>query len=47
VGEPNDVNRDKHMLQGPNNKVEIDSEDDIENTSPKARKKDYKWKWHQ
>jgi hypothetical protein len=27
--------------------VEIDLEDDIENTSPKARKKDYKWKWHQ
>ncbi len=32
------------MLQGPNNKVKIDLENDIENTSPKARKKDYKWK---
>jgi hypothetical protein len=35
---------EKGMLQGPTNKVEIDSKDDIENTSPKARKKYYKWK---
>ncbi len=47
VGEAKYVNRNKGMLQVPNNKVEIDSKDDIENTSPKARKKYYKWKWHQ
>jgi hypothetical protein len=39
VGEAKYVNRNKGMLQVPNNKVEIDSKDDIENTSPKARKK--------
>jgi hypothetical protein len=40
VGEAKYVNRNKGMLQGPNNKVEIDSKDYIS----KSKKKDYKWK---